>query len=186
MNRPNLRAHPDLVVPVNPTDHVLGSEHAAAVVVEYGDFECPTCKQAAPAVKMLLQRFRERVQFVFRHFPLEALHPHALQAAQAAESAAGQGKFWLMHDLLFANQEHLRLKHLRDYASQLGLDMARFDAEMRDEIYLQRIREHIDGGRRSHLKSTPGFFVNGVIVDVSFGLHAVVDATAAAFETKRE
>jgi protein-disulfide isomerase len=180
MNRPHHSARPDLVVPVNPTDHVLGSERAAAVVVEYGDFECPICKQAAPAVKMLLQRFHDRVQFVFRHFPLEALHPHALQAAQAAESAAAQGKFWPMHDLLFANQEHLQLKHLRDYAGQLGLDMARFDAEMRDEIYLQRVREHIDGGRRSHLKSTPGFFVNGVIVDVSFGLHAVLDATAAA------
>ena len=151
-------------------------------MVEYGDFECPICRQAAPAVKMLLQRFRERVQFVFRHFPLEALHPHALHAAQAAESAGAQGQFWPMHDLLFANQEHLQLKHLRDYAGQLELDMARFDAEMRDEIYLQRIREHIDGGRRSHLKSTPGFFVNGVIVDVSFGLHAVVDATAAALE----
>ena len=179
----NPHAHIDLAVPVNPTDHVLGPEHTAAVVVEYGDFECPLCKQAAPAVKMLLQRFPERVRFVFRHFPLESLHPHALLAAQAAESAAGQDRFWQMHDLLFAHQDHLKLRDLRSYAQQLGLDMTRFDAEMGDSIYLQRVREQIEGGRRSHLKSTPGFFVNGMIVDVSFGLHALVDATAAALES---
>jgi|SRR5579862_7568975 len=176
------RPHPDLAVPVSATDHLLGPEHAPVTVVEYGDFECPNCKLAAPAVKLLMQRFPERLRFVYRHFPLEALHPHALQAAQAAECAGGQGQFWPMHDLLFAHQEHLTVKHLREYAGRLELDLARFDAELRDEVYLQRIREQIDGGRRSHLRSTPGFFVNGVIVDVSFGMHALVDACAAALK----
>ena len=172
----------DLTVPVAATDHVLGPEHAPVTVVEYGDFECPNCKQAAPAVKLLMQRFPERVRFVYRHFPLESLHPHALQAAEAAECAGEQGQFWQMHDLLFANQEHLKLPQLRAYGERLQLDMARFDSELRDQVYLQRIREHIDGGLRSRLKSTPGFFVNGIIVDVSFGLHALVDSTAAALK----
>lgn len=176
------RPHVDLAIPVAAVDHVIGPEHAPVTVVEYGDFECPNCKQAAPAVKLLLQRFSEQVRFIYRHFPQETLHPHALRAAEAAECAAGQGKFWRMHDLLFANQDHLEGKHLRRYAEQLELDMARYESEMDDEVYRQRIREHIDGGLRSHMKSTPGFFVNGIIVDVSFGLRSLFDATAAALE----
>jgi protein-disulfide isomerase len=173
--------HPiDLSDPVEPRDHVLGTPGAGVTVVEYGDFECPTCKQAAPSVKVLLQRFDGRILFVFRHFPLEAVHPHALQAAEAAECAGGQGKFWPMHDTLFAHQDRLKLTHLYHYAEGLGLDMARFTAEMDDEVYRQRIREHIESGRRSHLRATPGFYVNGVIVDVSFGLEALFDATARA------
>lgn len=173
-------SHVDLAVPVAASDHTVGPDHARVTVVEYGDFECPNCKQAAPAVKLLLERFTEQVRFVFRHFPQETLHPHALRAAEAAECAGAQGRFWPMHDLLFANQDRLQGKHLRRYAEQLELDMARYGAEMDDEVYLQRVREHIEGGHRSHLKSTPGFFVDGIIVDVSFGLRALFDATAAA------
>src|SRR5262245_15826529 len=99
-----------LYVPVSPVHHTLGPDHAHVTVVEYGDFECPNCKQAAPAVKLLLQRFEERVRFVYRHFPLEDVHPHALLAAETAECAAAQGKFWQMHDVLFANQEHLKAR----------------------------------------------------------------------------
>lgn len=170
----------DLSHPINSTDHVLGSRHAPVTVVEYGDFECPTCKQAAPAVKLLLERFDGKVLFAYRHFPLESIHPHALRAAEAAECAGAQGHFWAMHDVLFANQAHLDLTDLTAYAERLELDRAKFTAEMDDEIYLQRIREHIDSGRSSHLRATPGFFVNGVIVDVSFGLHTLFDALEAA------
>ncbi len=170
----------DLAVPVDATDHTLGLEHAPVVVVEYGDFECPTCKQAAPTVRLLLERFASRVRVVYRHFPLEEAHPHALAAAEGAESAGEQGKFWEMHDLLFANQEHLAAGNLRSYAERLGLDMARFTAEMDDHVYVQRIREHQDGGRRSHVRGTPGFFVNGRIQDVSFGLGRLFDAVGAA------
>jgi protein-disulfide isomerase len=175
----------DLAVPVSATDHALGPEHAPVVVVEYGDFECPTCKQAAPAVRMLLTRYASRVRVVFRHFPLEEAHPHALAAAEAAESAGEQGKFWEMHDLLFANQEHLSARRLLGLAEQLGLDIARFTAEMDDQVYRQRVREHQSGGRRSHVRGTPGFFVNGAIQDVSFGLDRLFDAVGTALHARR-
>jgi protein-disulfide isomerase len=173
-------SHRDLSLPVGPVDHVLGPEHAPVTIVEYGDFECPSCKHAEPAVKMLLKRFEERVRFAFRHFPVEEFHPHALAAAEAAECAGAQGKFWEMHDLLLDNQSHLELRHLHGYAERLGLDMARYTAAMDDHVYLQRVREHVDSGKRSGLRATPGFFVNGRVQDVSFGLHGLFDATEAA------
>ena len=170
----------DLAAPVEAADHVIGASHAPVTIVEYGDFECPTCKQAAPALKLLLERFAGRTRAVFRHFPVEEMHPHALAAAQAAECAGAQGKFWEMHDLLFANQEHLKINQLRSYAQQLQLDMARFTAEMDDEVYLQRIREHMEGARRSSVRGTPAFFVNGKLQDVSFGMRALFDAVETA------
>jgi protein-disulfide isomerase len=115
-----------LTAPVSAVDHVLGPEHAPVTLVEYADFECPNCKQAAPAVKLLLERFAERVRVVFRHFPVEEVHPHALLAAQAAECAGAQGRFWPMHDLLFEHQLHLKGNQLRGYAERLPLDMARY------------------------------------------------------------
>lgn len=174
----------ELSVPVNRIDHALGASDAALTVVEYGDFECPNCKQAAPAVKLLLTRFAGRVRFVYRHFPLEGVHPHALHAALAAEAAAGQGKFWEMHDLLFENQSHLKLPQLRRYAEHLELDMARYDAEMAGELYLQRVREHIESGERSGVRGTPAFFVNGKIQDVSFGLQLLSRAVEGVLEHK--
>jgi protein-disulfide isomerase len=172
----------ELAVPVNPADHSLGPSHAAATLVEYGDFECPNCKQAAPAVKLLLARFAGRVCYVWRHFPLEEVHPHALQAALAAEAAAGQGKFWPMHDLLFDNQRHLKPQQLRGYAQQLELDLRRYDADMADTVYLQRVREDIEGGAASGVRATPTFYLNGVIQDVSFGLQHLADNVAAALQ----
>jgi protein-disulfide isomerase len=172
--------HPiDLAIPVSAVDHALGAAHSPVTVVEYGDFECPTCKQAAPAVKVMLERFGNHVRFVFRHFPVEAAHPHAMHAAQAAEAAGGQDKFWQMHDLLFENQRHLKVANLREYAQRLELDMPRFIAELDDEIYLQRVREHIQGGVQSHVRGTPTFYINGVIQDVSFGMHALIDGVQA-------
>jgi protein-disulfide isomerase len=165
----------ELAVPVGAVDHVIGAQHAVATVVEYGDFECPNCKQAAPGIKLLLERHAGKVRVVWRNFPLEEIHPHALDAALAAEAAAGQGKFWQMHDLLFANQQHLKRSHLRRYAESLELDLTRFDADMADTIYLQRVREDIDSGRASGVRATPGMFLNGVIQDVSFGLQRLVD-----------
>jgi protein-disulfide isomerase len=165
-----------LTEPVSAVDHAIGPERAPVTLVEYGDFECPNCKQAVPAVKLLLARFDQRVRFAFRHFPFEEAHPYALQAAEAAECAGGQGKFWQMHDLLFDQQRHLRLRHLFGYAEQLGLDMARFTAEMDDGIYLQRVREHQRSATRSGVRGTPGFFVNGRIQDVSYGLQSLFDA----------
>src|SRR5438445_4516573 len=169
----------ELAVAVNPSDHHLGASHAAITVVEYGDFECPNCKQAAPAVKLLLERFPGRLRVVWRHFPLEEVHQHALQAALAAEVAAGQGKFWPMHDLLFDNQRHLKLPQLRGYAQRLELDMLRYDAELEGELYLQRVREQGEGGERSGVRGTPTFFLNGTVQDVSFGLQALFEKVGA-------
>src|SRR5438552_18785946 len=107
-----------LAVPVIHTDHVLGTVSAKVTVVEYGDFECPSCGQAYPAVKMLLKRFGDRVRFVFRHFPLLEVHPHAELAAEAAEAAGAQHKFWEMHDLLFEHQQHLKANSLMQSALQ--------------------------------------------------------------------
>ena len=169
----------ELAVAVNPRDHNLGASHAPVTVVEYGDFECPNCKQAAPAVKLLLERFPGRVRLVWRHFPLEEVHPHALHAALAAEAAAGQDKFWPMHDLLFENPHHLKLPQLRDYAQRLELDIVRYDADMADTVYLQRVREDIEGGRASGVRGTPTFFLNGAVQDVSFGLQRLFEKVQA-------
>ena len=172
--------HPfELTVPPSGADHAIGPAHARVTVVEYGDFECPNCKQAAPAVKLLLERFAGRVRFVYRHFPLEEVHPHALHAAEAAEAAGAQGKFWPMHDLLFENPHHLKLPQLRDYAQRLELDMVRYDADMADTVYLQRVREDIEGGRASGVRGTPTFFLNGAVQDVSFGLQRLFDKVEA-------
>ena len=169
----------ELTLPVTPTDHSTGLAHAPVTVVEYGDFECPNCKQAAPAVKLLQSRFDQRVRLVYRHFPLEEVHPHAVLAAEAAECAGAQQKFWQMHDLLFEHQSHLKLHDLRGYAERLGLDLERFDSEMRDHLYLQRIREHQASARASGARGTPTFFVNGRLQDVSFRIEALFDAVAA-------
>jgi protein-disulfide isomerase len=166
--------------PLSPADHVLGPRHAPVTVVEYGDFECPNCRQAVSAVKLLLSHFENRVCFAYRHFPLEGVHPNAELAAEAAACAGGQGRFWEMHDLLFENQGHLKLAHLLGYAKRLQLDMARFDAELSDHVYLQRVREHLQSGRDSGVRGTPTFFVNGRIQDVSFGLHLLLDAVRTA------
>jgi len=169
-----------LAVPVNHTDHILGPASAKVTVVEYGDFECPSCGQAYPAVKMLLKRFGERVRFVYRHFPLVEVHPHAELAAEAAEAAGAQHKFWPMHDLLFEHQLHLKAISLRQYALQAELDLDRYDYEMNEHVYLQRVHEHIDGGAKSGVRSTPGFFVNGAVQDVSFGFERLYAAVEAA------
>jgi protein-disulfide isomerase len=174
--------HMDLSEPVVAADHVLGAAQAAVTVVEYGDFECPNCKQAAPAVEMLLKRFDGRVRFAYRHYPLEQVHAHALQAAEAAECAGAQGKFWEMHQLLFDNQHALEPTDLHRYAEQIGLDMARFSAEMISHVHLPRIRNDSDSGRRSGVRGTPGFFVDGTRQDVSFGLRLLFDATEAALK----
>ena len=109
-------------------------------------------------------------------------HPHAELAAEAAEAAAAQGKFWPMQSLLFEHQQHLDERRLLDCATKAGLDLRRYRKEMRDRIYLQRVQEHMEGGRHLGLRSTPAFFVNGSFADVSFGvqhLHEAIDRALA-------
>jgi len=161
----------DLIVPVNPTDHVRGDPQARITVVEYGDFECPMCRSAEPAVRLLLETHTAAVRLVFRHLPVESAHSHALVAAEAAEAAGAQGRFWEMHDLLLKQGAHLERGALDKYAATIGLDLASFKASLDDEIYRQRVREQLDGAARSHVRGTPAFFVNGHIQDVSAGMH---------------
>lgn len=172
------------VAPV-PTDHAQGPEHARVVVIEYGDFECPSCKVAAATPTLLMERYPNQVRFIFRNFPLEEAHPHALLAAECAEAAAAQGKFWPMYEVLFRNQGHLKSADLQRHASELGMDMTRYAAEMDDHIYLQKVRGDIASGRLSHIRSTPAFFINGVFQDVSFGMKLLHDAVAAAVSQRR-
>jgi protein-disulfide isomerase len=166
----------ELAEPVRDDDHALGSPDARITIVEYGDFECPYCKQAAPAVKMVLAHFAAQLRFVFRHFPVEGNHPHAIEAAEATEFAAAQGRFWEMHDLLFENQLRLKRDDLRRYVDSLGLDPSLFETQMNEHTYLPVVRKHMEIGQKSGVRSTPAFFINNRIHDVSFGLHALVDA----------
>ena len=155
---------------VTAADHVRGARDALVTIIEYGDFECPNCKQAAAAVALLLKRFEGHLNLVFRHLPLEEVHAHALIAAEAAEAAAVQGRFWEMHDKLFAHQPHLQLPRLREIAEAIGLDLRRFSQALRDHAHLQHIRENAAEGRSLGVRGTPTFYVNSVLCDVSFGL----------------
>ena len=165
---------------VDFNDHAQGPLHAKITLVEYGDFECPSCAQAYPVVKLLLGHFAGRLRFVFRHFPLREVHPHAELAAEAAEAAGAQDKFWPMHDLLFEHQAHLKLNNLRHYAEQLELDLQRYEYDLGQHVYLQRVQEHISGGDKSGLRAAPGFFLNGVLQDTSFGLQSLQAAIEGA------
>src|SRR5258708_11061440 len=119
-----------LTLPVSERDHAQGPADAAVTLVEYGDYECPYCGRAYPIVKQLQQRLGRRLRFVFRNFPLKEIHPHAEHAAEAAEAAAGQDKFWEMHDRLFERQVALEDSSLAEYGAQLGLAADRLRGEL--------------------------------------------------------
>jgi protein-disulfide isomerase len=161
------------------SDHCIGSPDGVLVLVEYGDYECPTCAAAEPLTKHLVESFGDQMKFIYRHFPLNDIHPHAELAAEAAEAAGAQGRFWEMHDLLYRNHAHLKMPSLLQYAEQLELNMPRFEAEMKDRIYLQRVQEHRQSGELLNLMSSPSFFLNGNAVDVSFGLENLENAIVA-------
>lgn len=168
-----MNASDDRPSPVSAADHVRGARDALVTVIEYGDFECPSCKQAAPAVLLLTRRFHADVRLVFRHFPLEEVHANALTAAEASEAAAAQGRFWEMHDQLFDHQRRLQRAHLRQLAKALGLDLRRFSTELKEHVHVPRIRQNAAEGRRLGIRATPTFYVNGALCDVSFGLLAL-------------
>jgi protein-disulfide isomerase len=151
----------DLYIDVDPDrDHVRGPIDATVTVVEYGDFECPYCGQAEPVVRELLQEFGD-VRYVWRHLPLNDVHPRAQLAAEAAEAAADQGAFWEMHDLLLGNQDALRPNDLIAYAEQLNLDVQRFTNGLREHAGAPRVAEDVDSADLSGVSGTPSFFING-------------------------
>ena len=159
--KPATQSCADLTVPVSERDHVQGPLSAPAVLVEYGDYECPYCLNAWPVVKEVRRTLGDRLAFVFRHYPQSSIHPKASAAAQAAEAAASQDRFWEMHDLLFAHQQELESLDLTHLALRLGLEVYRFQADLERDSHLRRIREDFAGGTRSGVKGTPTFFING-------------------------
>jgi protein-disulfide isomerase len=153
---------PKLLTPkVGARDHVRGSPDAPVTLVQYADFECPFCGRAFPEIKSVLKDLGAQVRFVFRHFPMVEQHPHAETAAELAEAAAGQGKFWEMHDLLFQRQSALEDERLIAYARELGLDVPRVERELQEHVHRARVRQDFQSGVRSGVSGTPMFFING-------------------------
>ena len=149
-----------LTPPISPDDHVQGSQDAPIVLVEYGDYQCPYCGAAYPQMKLVQREMGDRLCFVFRNFPLSNLHPQAMRAANFAEAAAKEGRFWEMHDTIFENQRRLNDRSLIDYATKVGLKDDSVQAALRGE-FDARIRQDFRSGARSGVNGTPTLFVNG-------------------------
>jgi formate-nitrite transporter family protein len=150
----------DPAVTVNDQDHVIGAADAPVTVVEYGDYESLECREMHHAIEKILRPLFKKVRLVYRHFPLVKVHPHALRAAEAAEAAAAQDKFWEMHTLLCLNPERLKDNDLRGYAKKIGLDMERFDSEMASGVYLRQIIKNRNLSVASGISVAPTFLVN--------------------------
>jgi protein-disulfide isomerase len=166
-----------LTLPVSEDrDHIQGPAEAAVTLVEYGDYECPYCGAAYPIIKEVQERMGERLRFVFRNFPISTSHPHAEQAAEAAEAAATQGRFWQMHDLLYENQQRLGDEDLRAYAEQLGLELESFVQELAEHSHANRVREDFMSGVRSGVNGTPTFYINGSRHDDSYDVETLLAA----------
>lgn len=170
-----------LAVPLDPTkDHTLGDAAAPVRLLEYGDYECPDCRRAYPMLAELQQQFGPRLLFAFRHFPQFTTHRHASVAAQAAEAAGQQGKFWAMHDLLYLNQDRLETPDLTYYAAKLGLEIYKFESSLTEGVYQRRVQTDYDGGLRSGVRGTPTLFINDVRYEGPIeivALAAAIDAT---------
>ena len=147
-----------------------------STLTEYGDFECPYCGNAFPEVREVRRRLGDRLTFEFRHFPIETKHPHALQAAEAAEAARAQGRFEPMHDLLFENQKRLERDDLIGYAERLGLDVDRFTRELDGHVHVPKIREEQEEALRLGVAGTPTFFVNGEPYEGFYDAESLIDA----------
>ena len=170
---------PVLTLPVGRRDHVQGPATAKVTLVEYGDYQCPYCLQAFAIVLDLQRDVGDQMRFVFRNFPLATMHPDAQRAAEAAEAAGAQGKFWEMHDHLFAHQSRLDEVALLNYAADLGLDLGRFAADLNAHAFAPRVHEDFVSGVRSGVNGTPTFFINGVRHDDDWDLETL---TAAVLE----
>jgi protein-disulfide isomerase len=157
-----------LTLPVSKRDHSQGMDNAPITLVEYGDYECPYCGQAYPIIKNIQKILGSQLRFVFRNFPISQIHPHALSAAEAAEAADSQHKFWEMHDYLYEHQDGLNDEDLVQYASTLGLDLDRFSKELAEHTHAARVREDFMSGIRSGVNGTPTFYINDIRHDDSW------------------
>ena len=171
-----------LSVPVSAKDHIQGDPHAPVTLVEYGDYQCPSCGQAYPIVKRLQKHFSKRISFVFRNFPLTQIHPYAEPAAETAEFAAAHHKFWEMHDLLYENQESLDDGLLLQLSQQLNLDPNALAEALESKQFEPRVRADFSSGVRSGVNGTPTFFINGQRHDGSYDYESMVEAIDGALE----
>lgn len=172
-----------LTPPVGERDHVTGPATAPVTLVEYGDFECPSCRKAWPMVKTLQQRLGDKLRFVFRNFPLTKLHPNAERAAEAAEAASAQGAFWQMHDRLFERQFALEDDNLLEYATDLGLDADRVRDSLQAGTYRARVKADVLSGLESGVNGTPTFFINGERYDGAHGTEPLFEALQGALRS---
>src|SRR5687768_7992843 len=154
-----------LTPPVGAEDHAAGPDDAPVTLVEYGDYECPYCGLAHPIVKKAQEDLGNQLRFVFRNFPLAEAHPHARLAAQAAEAAGAQGKFWEMHHMIFEHQDALEAENLAGYAKALALDEKKFARDIEAPASVKRVRDDFRSGVRSGVNGTPTFFMNGARYD---------------------
>ena len=176
MSRETRAARGTLQPAVGDRDHAAGPAGAPVTLVEYGDFECPYCRQAYPIVKELQRRLGSDLRFVFRNFPLTKLHSHAEHAAEVAEAAGAQGAFWQMHDRLFERQFALEDENLLEYATDLGLDADRVRGELDAGTYRTKVKEDVLSGLKSGVNGTPTFFINGERHDGSYDLESLLAA----------
>ena len=175
---------PELTLPVGvDRDHIQGPADAAVTLLEYGDYECPFCGAAYPIVKEVQSRMGDRLRFVFRNFPITTSHPHAERAAEAAEAASSQGRFWEMHDLLYENQKRLGDTDLHGYAQQLGLDVGAFDRDLAGHAHTERVREDFMSGVHSGVNGTPTFYINGSRHDGGYELESLLAALDRAADS---
>ncbi|WNZ26300.1 DsbA family protein [Leptolyngbya sp. NK1-12] len=161
------RNHSSLLVPPSTQDHIQGVLSAKVVLVMYGDYQCSRSANVYKLIKVLDRELsaslgEDYLCFIFRHFPQAQIHPHAQRAAQAAESAATQGQFWLMSDTLFNHQQKLENGYLVEYANDLGLDIPQFLKDLPKQVHVDRINEDIEGGIQSGVTTTPALFINGI------------------------
>jgi len=167
---------PKLTLPVSERDHVKRSLDAPVVLVEYGDYECPHCQEVYPILHELKERMGDRVAYVYRHFPVSRQHPNAQLAAEAAEAASAQGKFWEMHHRLFTHQNELGFDDLLRHASAIGLDTDIFRRELEEHTYADRVREDFMSGVRSGVNGTPTFYINGTRYDGAWDFESLLEA----------
>jgi protein-disulfide isomerase len=172
----------ELADAVSDADHQRGPADATVTLVEYGDYECPDCLNSEPIVKQLQARMGGRLRVIFRHFPRNSIHPRASAAAEAAEAAAQQGRFWDMHESLFQHQRELSEIDLTHLALRLGLDVYRFQRDSESESHSRRVRDNYDGAIRSGISGTPTFFINGCRHSGSNDFDALFSAIVAAAE----
>jgi protein-disulfide isomerase len=156
-----------LAIPIGKDDHVLGPEDAPVTLVEYGDYQCPACGAAYPMVKAIQKRLGAKLRFVFRNMPLNEIHPNAEMAAEAAEAAGAQGKFWEMHDALYEHQDQLGPDLVKALAKRLHLDVPRFEQDLGSRRFGDPVKRDFMGGVRSGVNGTPTFFIDGVRYDGS-------------------